>query len=362
MSLYVKGWKQTKTFSVMGEGVSKTVSVIIPVRNEEKSIGLLIEDLLHQDYPKHLTEIVIVDDFSDDNTVNIVLGFHDKRVKLIRMSDIENLLTNEKAYKKRAIELGIRQATGEIILTTDGDCRVKEQWIRTMLQIQKETQAKLLTGAVVMTNTHHRFQKFQALDFLGMMGITAAMLQLKIYNMANGANLLFEKKAFEEIDGYRGVNHLASGDDMLLMYKIAQQYQNQVAFAKHPQAVVYTETMPTLGGFLQQRFRWTAKSKDYQDKRMTWMLGLVFLFVLTLFVNFFLLFFYTSILVLTALQLVVKSIVDYRLLNSTSTYYGRKGLMKSFVSSQIFHILYIVFVGSLGNILKFEWKGRKLDK
>ena len=362
MTIYLSAWKRTESILIRNEASNLSVSIIIPVRNEEASIGLLIQDLLNQDYPKDLLEIIIVDDYSEDRTVEIVESFDDNSIHLIQLSQIDNHNNLQNAYKKRAIEIGIQSSKNEIIITTDGDCRVPKKWISTLISIKKQSRAKLLTGAVIMTGTETLFTKFQALDFLGMMGITAAMLRLNIFNMANGANLLFEKEAFVAVDGFKDINHIASGDDMLLMYKIAKKYNNQVAFAKHPDAVVYTETMPTISGFLQQRFRWTAKSKDYQDRRMTWILGLVFLFVASLLANLILAIFFHSLIYLVLIQLATKSLVDYRLLNSTSIYYNKNELMKTFISSQIFHIIYIVFVGSLGNILKFEWKGRRLKK
>ena len=362
MAIYLHSWKNTKAFSSSIEFPLPSVSIVIPVRNEELHIEQLIKDILAQDYPAHLIEIIIVDDHSEDKTPEIVRRFQNDNIHLISLDQYLKDQGVSTAYKKKAIEAGVQSAKGQLIMTTDGDCHVSKQWINSMVNIWHSSGAKLLTGAVVMTETDTFFKKFQSLDFLGMMGITAAMLNLKIYNMANGANLLYEKSAFESVNGFSGIDHLASGDDMLLMYKIAQKYDGAVAYAKHPDAVVYTKTMSTLKDFLQQRFRWTAKSKDYQDQRMTWILGTVFLFVFSLVVNFIAAFFGKTFLYLFLAQIIIKIISDYRLLKCTAQYYGRGDLMKSFFSSQILHIVYIVFVGSLGNLLKFEWKGRSQTK
>lgn len=362
MTMYHHFWEKTPVFDIEEKDLFEKVSVIIPVRNESANIGQLINDLLQQSYPEEKIEIIVVDDYSDDGTSNIVRSFKNERVRLIELSKVLDSHTITNAYKKKALEIGISYAEGDLIMTTDGDCRVHPDWIKTMVGIKKASNSKLITGAVIMTGTEDAFRKFQSLDFVGMMGITAAMLKMKIYNMANGANLLYEKAAFEEVGGFKGIDHLASGDDMLLMYKMAQKYNGAVAYAKHPEAVVYTSTLPDLSSFLQQRFRWTAKSKDYQDKKMTWILGLVFLSVALLFANVFLIVFFPFLIPLLLFQIITKVIVDYRLLKSTSEFYSKANLMDSFFSSQILHILYIVFVGSMGNLLKFEWKGRKQTK
>ncbi|HUH75255.1 MAG TPA: glycosyltransferase [Chitinophagales bacterium] len=362
MSIYLHYWNETQEFIPSSKSILPSVSIVIPVRNEEQHIAQLIQDLLAQDYPARLLEIIVVDDHSEDSTSEIVQNFQNERVRLIALDQYLLLQDISTAYKKKAIEAGVQSTQGELIMTTDGDCRVSSKWVSTMVSIWSESGAKLLTGAVVMTDTDTLFKKFQSLDFMGMMGITAAMLKLRIYNMANGANLLYEKSAFLSVDGFKGIDHIASGDDMLLMYKIAQKYNGAVAYAKHRDAVVYTQTMSTLKDFLHQRFRWTAKSKDYQDQRMTWILGSVFFFVVTLVMNFFGAFFSTHVLYLLVFQIVIKVIADFRLLKSTSQYYGRGYLMNSFFSSQLMHIVYIVFVGSLGNLLKFDWKGRTQAK
>ncbi len=363
MSLYRYYWVQTEEFQIEEtEMTLPTVTVVIPARNEAENIGALLQDLINQNYPKNLLEIIVVDDHSDDDTVRIAESFSEEQVKVLQLSQILTGTEVKNAYKKKAIEIGVQCSESELIITTDGDCRVPREWVRTMVGIKNKSHAKLLTGAVIMRGTNTAFRKFQSLDFLGMMGITAAMLKMRIYNMANGANLLYEKKAFEEVGGFKGIDHLSSGDDMLLMHKIAAKHNGEVAYAKHPQAVVYTQTESTLSAFLQQRFRWTAKSKDYQDKKMTWILGFVFLFVFSLLANAFGALFSMAIFKLFLFQLSVKIVVDYRLLKSTSAYYSKGELMHSFPLSQVFHILYIVFVGSFGNILNFEWKGRKQKK
>lgn len=73
--------------------------------------------------------------------------------------------------------------------------------------------------------------------------------------MANGANLAYEKEAFLAVDGYKDISQKASGDDMLLVYKIAQQFPDKIRFLKNKAAIVLTEPMQTLSDFLQQRYR-----------------------------------------------------------------------------------------------------------
>jgi cellulose synthase/poly-beta-1,6-N-acetylglucosamine synthase-like glycosyltransferase len=205
------------------------------------------------------------------------------------------------------------------------------------------------------------FEQFQSLDFQGMIGITAASLHRGMYNLANGANLLYEKAAFLAVDGYKDIDQTPSGDDMLLVYKIAKAYHGSVAFVKNTNAIVATKPMASLDDFLQQRFRWTSKSGHYQDKRITAILGLVYLSVLMIPLNIIVGFFCCPMLIVIAgIQFFSKSVIDYIFLGKMAAWYRREELMKTFWSSQVMHIIYIVGVGTLGNILQYKWKGRKL--
>ncbi|MCB0512299.1 MAG: hypothetical protein KDC72_07105, partial [Bacteroidetes bacterium] len=217
------------------------------------------------------------------------------------------------------------------------------------------------------------------LDFCGMQLITAACIKSGIFNMGNGANLAYKRSAFKQVNGYEGINQKASGDDMLLVYKIAQIDDNKVFFNKNIEATTQTEIIHNLKSFLQQRFRWTSKAMDYQDKRMTMMLGLVLLFCVSMVVNFAMIIgiiLYYQIfpnhtivgylqflsvlffLIVFSFQFVLKTIADYILLNEASSFFNEKRQLKGFIISEILHIAYIVYVGIVGNFVSVKWKDR----
>lgn len=357
---YLKAWKEVPETTIQLDINWPKVSVLIPVRNEAENIASLLHDILAQDYPSELLEIIVINDHSTDNTAEIVASFSHPSIHLL---DLESLLKDapaSAAFKKRAIEAGIHHATGEWIFTTDGDCRIQPQWIKAMLSAAVVRKAKLVTGPVLLSPYSTDFEKFQSLDFMGMIGITAASLQKGMFNLANGANLLYEKKAFLAVDGYKDIDHSPSGDDMLLVYKIAAYSDGAVAFAKDAKAIVSTAPMHTMQGFLQQRFRWTSKSTHYQDKRITAILGLVYLSVLWIPINLLAGIFWPPLFLWGIFHWALKSVVDYYFLKNVSDWYGHNTLMKTFFRSQWMHVLYIIGVGTLGNVLQYKWKGRKL--
>ena len=255
------GWRSVPEYIPAQHATKTRISVIIPARNEEDNIGYLLAALQHQTYPKNLFEVIVIDDHSEDRTAEIVRQFND--VKLLSLQN-ENI----NSYKKKAIETGIAAATGELIVTTDADCIPSENWLKTMAAFKEEQQAVFIAAPVVINCNSSIVQIFQAMDFMVLQGITGAVVHKNDLSMCNGANLAYERKAFDEVNGFAGVDHIASGDDMLLMHKIWRKYPGRVHYLKSKEAIVSTQPMKTWKEFFSQRIRWASKARQYDDKRI----------------------------------------------------------------------------------------------
>src|SRR5690606_32320876 len=119
---------------------------------------------------------------------------------------------------------------------------------------------------------------FQSIDFMTMQGITIASNRLQLGNMSNGANFLFSKEAYLAVDGYKGIDQKASGDDMMLMQKIAQTFPDSIDYLFDKKAIVDTPVQPDWASFLNQRIRWASKADSYPQAKMSMVLLLVYLF------------------------------------------------------------------------------------
>lgn len=357
---YYEGWESTNVSNTNKDLPPVKVSVIIPARNEEKNIGQLLDSILTQDYEKSLLQIIVIDDNSEDETARIVKTYEDKGVQLFNLKELLPDYEQQNAYKKRAIEQAVIKASGELIVTTDADCVVPQTWISAIVSLYVEKKPRLITGPVSFSYNTTLFQKFQALDFISMIGITAASIQKGMFNLANGANLAYEKKAFLEVNGYSDIDQKASGDDMFLIYKIASKYKNEVAFLKNKDAIVTTRPNETLKEFVDQRFRWTSKSFSYQDKRITAILAGVYLYNLLILICFFAALFGLMEWKTWFNVLFSKMAVDYIFLRKVSVFFGQRNLLRIFLISEVLHVFYIVIIGSLGNFIKSQWKGRTI--
>jgi len=180
--------------------------------------------------------------------------------------------------------------------------------------------------------------------------------------MCNGANLAYEKSAFEEVGGFSGIDSIPSGDDMLLMHKIYCKYPQKVFFLKDRHAIVTTRPESSWSGFFHQRVRWASKADRYDDKRIFWVLLLVYLVNLLLAGLFVAAFWNTWWLWILLLLLIAKTAVEYPFVRSVAGFFGQQRLMVYFAVLQPVHILYTIVVGWLGKFGSYQWKDRKISK
>ncbi len=356
---YWQSWRSIPYYRA-GTGSSiTTISVIIPARNEEKNIGALLQALQQQTYPNHLFEVIVVDDHSTDETATITQQF--PFAKLIRLKE-----DNINSYKKKAIETGIAAATGELIVTTDADCLPPPDWLKTIAAFKEEREAVFIAAPVSITCNSSLLQVFQAMDFMVLQGITGAVVNKRQMSMCNGANLAYERKAFYEVNGFAGIDSIASGDDMLLMYKISKQYSDRIHYLKSKDAIVSTQPAATWKEFIQQRIRWASKAAKYQDKRIFPVLLLVYLFNLSFLVLAIFSFWNTSPMNIgTGFWLlgllVAKTMVELPLFVAVSRFFHKQWAIKWFFFFQPLHILYTIISGFFGQLGKYEWKGRRVS-
>jgi cellulose synthase/poly-beta-1,6-N-acetylglucosamine synthase-like glycosyltransferase len=200
---------------------------------------------------------------------------------------------------------------------------------------------------------------FQALDFMVLQGITAASVSSRFHSMANGANLAYTKVAFANVNGFEGIDRVASGDDMLLMYKIWKQGSEGVVYLKSKTAIVSTQPMATWGAFFQQRRRWASKTFYYDDKRVLAVAAFVYLFNVWCVVLLVAGLINDSHIWLLWVFLLIKFIIEFPFVFSVSRFYDEKALMLYFPFFQPLHILYTVSVGLWSQWGSYKWKGRK---
>jgi cellulose synthase/poly-beta-1,6-N-acetylglucosamine synthase-like glycosyltransferase len=377
--------KNTQEKNSKNSAETLKISVIISVRNEAQNILFLLQDLEKQAYPKHKFEVIVADDDSTDDTLEILQKFQ-KNTSICLIINQLPPKNNNTSPKKRAIDSSIKLASGQLISTTDGDCRVGEKWLESLANFQAKTGAYLVSGAVTFlpssgmspaslrqqftTSMSERSRRYrinslinntQIIEFASLVGSGACAMFVKKPNMCNGANLTYLKSVFYEVEGFKGNEKLASGDDEFLMHKIAAKYPEKVHFLKSQDVIVETQAHDSWRSFYNQRKRWASKWRHYNNWQTTALAVFVFLanlivplafgFWLSTFISakdfFFILF--------------LKFSAEFVFLSLIVGFLRKKILIWMIPFVQIIYPLYVVFFGLVAQKQgEYIWKGRKL--
>lgn len=352
-----RGWHKLPVYPNEKLFPKTKVSVLIAARNEEEKIHLTIDDLLAQDYPTHLLEIIIIDDHSTDKTAEVIGNYKNKGVILLKLN--ENQALN--SYKKKAISEAIKLANGELIITTDADCRMHNKWLSTIINYYEQNQFNLISSPVVFFEEKTKFEELQSLEFLYLIGLGAAGIGNKMPSTCNGANLAYRKDVFLALGGFKGIDDLASGDDELFLHKVAHAYPGTIGFCKSHNAIVYTHAKATLKDFISQRKRWASKSVKYKDKKIIVLGLLIWLFNISIINNLILgIIYHWHFLILVSIQFIIKATAEYSFLKPLTIFAKREKLIHYLYFLTIAHVIYLAFIGIAGNGGKYHWKGRRV--
>jgi cellulose synthase/poly-beta-1,6-N-acetylglucosamine synthase-like glycosyltransferase len=358
--LLIRTWRRMPRFRPAPTDLPQTrLSVLIPVRNEGPNIGALLEDLTFQSYPYGLFEVIVADDGSTDDTEARVRDWAELVPYPLRLLRLAPEPTS--SPKKRAITQALRAATGELILTTDGDCRVGPDWLRTIEAYYRQTDAQLVSSPVTFHDDQTAFGRMQIVEFASLIGSGAVSMALGRPSMCNGANLAYRRAAFEEVGGFSGNEHLASGDDEFLMHKIAARYPGRVHFLKSPAARVTTAPHASLGGFVQQRRRWASKWRHYRDWRVAALAVYVFAVHAAVVLGAGLCLAGVVSWQGFAALLGLKFIPEFFFLTRVLSFLGHRARIGWIPMVQLVYPFYVTFFGLLAQGKGYQWKGRRLE-
>lgn len=328
------------------------VSIVVAARNEETNIQRLMTALLNQNYPLELYEIIVANDGSTDATEENVKLFAEKwkNVKLINVTGRDKAVSP----KKNALSQAISRAQGEIIMSTDADCLVSQHWIEAMLANFEQADMVLGFSRTRLADWQKASlaQKFEYFDFAVMFFAAGGAIAAERYFSCSGQNIAYRQSEFNEIGGFRQIDHLISGDDLNLM-QLFRKAGKQIRFCFSPRSYVYTQPVKNWIELLNQRSRWASNMK--------WQLGLnpeFFLYLACTFFSvilpFILIFHYWLLAVL---------IILFRIIFETA--FIKKGLKKFLEENQrlkfypfwfFLQPVYFIIVALMGAFDLFNWK------
>jgi cellulose synthase/poly-beta-1,6-N-acetylglucosamine synthase-like glycosyltransferase len=350
----IVGWRAVKRPQIKLSGFTTKVTVLIAARNEAARIHLTIDDILAQDYPKQLTEIIIVDDHSTDATSEIIGSYVGRGVKLLILNEDKPL----NSYKKKAISEAIKLSSGELMVATDADCRMRSKWLSTVVGYYEMHSPVMISSPVSYFEEKSLFERMQSLEFYSLIATGAAFIGNGHASTCNGANLAYRKDIFYEVGGFKGIDDLASGDDELLLQKVAERFPGKIGFLKLFDAVVFTHAKTNMKEFMQQRRRWASKSVKYKDKKIVALVVGLWLFNVSVLLNLCAGFLNEYFFGVFAVQFLFIFLLEFILLWPVTVFFNRPKLISLLIISIPLYVIYIVYIGIIGNKGKYIWKGR----
>ncbi len=354
ISSFLVGWTRIKEFNKTGIYNQPFLSVVIPIRNESSNIENLLIDLSLQDYPREKFEVILVDDHSNDSTLQLINHFKIKlKCQVIQLADHE-------CGKKTALLKGLKASNSDLVLTTDGDCRLKEHWISGMAEFYLSRPAKLIFGTVLFSDNKTFRDKMQSLEFLSLVTGAAGLAGIHRPILCNAANMGFDRKSYLLFANHHP-SEIVSGDDIFYLHWLKKKCPDEIHFLKSRSSFVVTPPPESPGDLISQRIRWTSKSRYYRDRHLIITTLIIFIVSFTL-----LCLLVGSVFCKLSLQgflmlFLVKGIADFIFLYIMTSFYDIRHLLKVFIPLEFIYFFYVSIIGIAGNLFSFSWKGRKIN-
>ncbi|QOJ29513.1 MAG: glycosyltransferase [Ignavibacteriales bacterium] len=322
------------------------VSVIVPARNEEGNIGACIESLLSQKYPVYLFEIIIVNDGSEDRTKQIVSEYQKIDSRII-VTDSRNDIALPPG-KSCALESGIRLAKGDIILNTDADCIVPEDWISSLVSYY-HNRVSMVNG-VTLPEGRGWLSGVQTLDFAFLHGVAAGFSGIRVPLAGMGNNMSYKKDSYLKTGGFEKLGFSVT-EDFQLTRAFLQQGEKVVHIASEGTSV---RTLPVndFGGLFSQKKRWAAGG--LKSPPVFYLLFFAaWLASAGLFIAPFMLQGYCLLLPL------LKFLADFLLLHNLLHKVKMRGVLRYFLPFELYLSVYVIIFPLILPFSKgITWKGR----
>lgn len=347
VSIFIIGWNRTNAFTLTeNESGELLISVIVPCKNEEKHIRSLISGLRGQTYQNF--ELILVNDHSVDAT-RVCIESAQTEFHNVGLIDAIG------SGKKNALREGITAAQGNLIVTTDADCRHSNQWLQTIAAFQKRFISDLIICPVRLSGNNSIFSNIQKFEFASLVAAGAGAAGAGMPIMCNGANLAFTKETWLRCQETMHEEE-QSGDDIFLLESIKKQ-GGVIRFLKSEPVCAIAESADSLKAFFKQRRRWTSKASAYTDWQIIFTACVILIISLLQVLLFCLSAFDSEYLIPFLSLFLFKYLLDTFFLNSVRHFFRLNHVWFNSLILSIVYPFYIASVALSALLIKpKEWK------
>ena len=325
-----------------------SVSVIISARNEESVIINLLDSLTKIKYPEKKYEVILIDDDSCDNTYSIMNNYAKNlsNWKVLQHKKNETSLRG----KKGALTLGIQNSKGDIIITTDADCIVLPNWVKSMVSCFND-EVGMVLGHSPVEKRKGFFNLLQRFDSLCEASAAAASTYFNKPCHSNGRNLAFRKIAFNEVGGYNKILQVGTGDDFFLSQLIRTSTKWSFVYNIDPESFVRTQYDAFGKEFLNQQLR--RNSKVFY-LTLPFFLIASWIFLFHLFLAILLLF--TSMIKIFLILVLIKFFIEFLPVKLGANIFKQKNILRYYPLMWFVYPIVIIVFSLLGSLQLYKWK------
>lgn len=250
-----------KNISVNERATFPPVSVILCSRDHGFELSDKLEKVLTQDYPDY--EVVVVDDFSTDESKDILL---DLKIKYPHLKPVFlGEMKAEHVNKKDALTTGILFAKNNILLHTDADCEPSSKhWIKHMISGYQNESTQIVLGYGKYQEESGLLNKLIRYDTLTIALQYFFLAKKGLPYMGVGRNLSYTKDIFRHSKGFYKHRKVDSGDDDLFVQSNATPGNTSVVY--QPEAFTISTARGTWSGWILQKIRHITSSALYSSK------------------------------------------------------------------------------------------------
>jgi len=325
------------------------VTVVIPAHNETDHVDACLSALAEQSYPEALTEIILVDDHSTDGTGERANTW---KSRLPHLRIIRSEVNTYVCPKKNALTQGIRSSSGEIILTTDADCRPAPGWIASMVSCFTPEMG-MVAGFAPLHSRAGLLGSLLAFQSLCVNALSAGSIGAGFPLSCSGRNLAYRRAAFDEVDGFDNSGDIQGGDDVLLMRSIHTDTRWRIGF--NPDSEARVISAPHLNSLYRRQLRYQSKSPHFGIPVLI-LLITVYIFHTALAALMFLALNQLKFQELSATLVAAKLLADGALIWAAASSLKARNLLVWFPLAEILSIPYVILFGGLGAVIPSRWR------
>ncbi len=235
-----------------GKHITKALpkfTVVIPAHNESMTVLAGLDSVRKNTYPKHKLEIIVVDDGSTDDTLQLLRNYK-KKYKSLNLV----VVSQKNAGKAHAMNNALRNyATGDLVMCLDADSTIDRNAVREAVRYFEDSRVVAVAANVRIKPTGSILNFTQRMEYLVGYQLKRALTVYNVEFIVGGVGSVFKREILKKV-GYYDTNTITEDIDLTVKLLQLGNKENRVVYGSR--IIAYTEAVMNLKDLIRQRYRW----------------------------------------------------------------------------------------------------------